>query len=112
MAKAVVNHVHRINPDIRIIGAALPTALGSKVGTHGTPEQDAKRKALNDFIRNSGVFDGVLDFDAVTLNPANGQMKAEFVLGSTIGGPGDNLHPNRAGYLRMAESVDFSVVLP
>jgi hypothetical protein len=73
---------------------------------------DAKRKALNDFIRNSGVFDGVLDFDAVTLNPASGEMKAELLPGSTVDGSGDKVHPNRAGHLRMAESVDFSVVLP
>jgi lysophospholipase L1-like esterase len=35
-------------------------------------------------------------------------MKAEFVPDSTIGGPGDKLHPNRAGYQAMADSIDLA----
>lgn len=56
------------------------------------------------FIRTSGVFDGVIDFDAATLDPATGGMKPEFVPESTTGGPGDKLHPNRAGYLAMGNA--------
>jgi hypothetical protein len=39
---------------IRVIGATVISALGSTIasGAHGFPEQDAKRKALNDFIRS------------------------------------------------------------
>ena len=91
-------------PGIRVIGATVVSALGSTVanGAHGFPEQDAKRKALNDFIRSSGVFDAVVDFDAVTLDRATGGIKPEFVPESTMGGAGDKLHPNRAGYVAMA----------
>jgi lysophospholipase L1-like esterase len=102
------------SPGIRVIGATVVSALGSTIasGAHGFPEQDAKRKALNDFIRSSGVFDGVVDFDAATLDPATGGIKPEFVPESTMGGAGDRLHPNRAGYLAMGMSIDLALVAP
>ena len=82
-------------------------------GRHGSPEQDEKRTALNDFIRNSGgVFDGVVDFEKATLDRATGGLRAEFVPDSTIGGPGDGLHPNRAGYLAMGDGVDLGLLRP
>jgi lysophospholipase L1-like esterase len=101
-------------PGIRVIGATVVSALGSTVanGAHGFPEQDAKRQALNDFIRSSGVFDAVVDFDAVTLDRATGGIKPEFVPESTMGGAGDKLHPNRAGYLAMGTSIDLALVAP
>lgn len=100
------------SPGIRVVGATLPSALGATLAAHGFPEQDEKRKALNDFIRKSGTFDGVVDFDAATLDPATGGIKAEFVPDSTAGGPGDKLHPNRAGYHAMGFAVDPAVILP
>ena len=75
------------------------------------PLQDGKRKALNEFIRTSGVFDGVVDFDKATLDSATGELKPEFVPESTTGGPGDKLHPNRAGYLAMGNSIDLDTVM-
>ncbi len=96
---------------IRIIGATLATALHSTNAAHGSGEQDAQRKALNEFIRTSGVFDGVADFDKVTLDTATGEMKPEFVPESTTGGPGDKLHPNRAGYLAMANAIDLEMLM-
>ena len=45
------------------------------------------------------MFDGVIDFDKATLDPQTGGLKPQFVPKSTTGGPGDELHPNRAGYL-------------
>src|SRR5437763_11025200 len=73
-------------PGVRVIGATVVTALGATNAAHGSPEQDEKRKALNAFIRTSGVFDSVIDFDAVILDPATGAMRAEFVPESTTGG--------------------------
>ena len=99
-------------PGIRVAGATVTTALGSSSAAHGFAEQDAKRRALNDFIRTSGVFDTVLDFDAAVLNPGIGEMRAEFIPDSTIGGPGDKLHPNRAGYVAMATGIDLAALLP
>lgn len=97
---------------IRVVGATVTSALGSTNPGHGSPEQDEKRKALNAFIRSSGVFDAVVDFDAATLDPATGGMKAEFVPESTTGGPGDKLHPNRAGYQAMGAVIAPNVVIP
>jgi lysophospholipase L1-like esterase len=65
---------------------------------------------VNRFIRTSGVFDGVADFDAVTLDSATGMLRAEFQPNSTIGGAGDRIHPNRAGYQAMANAVDLQML--
>jgi lysophospholipase L1-like esterase len=97
---------------IRTVGATVATALGSTSAAHGFAEQDEKRKALNAFIRASGLFDAVVDFDAVTLDAATGGLKAEFVPDSTAGGPGDKLHPNRTGYHAMGFGVDPLAVVP
>jgi lysophospholipase L1-like esterase len=99
-------------PGVRVIGATVTTALGSTSPAHGFPEQDAKRKALNDFIRAGGLFDGVAEFDRATVDPRTGELRAEFVPESTTGGPGDKLHPNRAGYLAMAQAIDLDQLLP
>src|SRR5215207_6050333 len=98
-------------PGIRVLGATVVTALASTSAAHGFPEQDEKRKRLNEFIRTSGVFDAVLDFDRATLDPQTGGLKPEFVPDSTAGGPGDKLHPNRVGYLAIATSIDLKTLL-
>ena len=95
---------------ISVVGATVTCALGSTSAAHGFAEQGQKRKQLNDFIRSSKIFDGVIDFDAVILDPATGQLKPEFVPESTTGGPGDKLHPNRVGYQVMGNSIDLKVV--
>ena len=107
--KEVVARIRSRAPGVRIIAATVISALGS---SNRTPEEDARRKALNEFIRGSGLFDGVADFDRATIDPQTGGLRAEFVPDSTIGGPGDKLHPNRAGYLAMAMSVDLNLLAP
>ncbi|MEI7571115.1 MAG: hypothetical protein WCJ34_16920, partial [Alcaligenaceae bacterium] len=104
--------VKRLNTaGIRVIGATVGSALASTSAAHGFPEQDEKRKVLNDFIRTSPLFAGVIDFDVVTLDPQTGQMKPEYVPDSTIGGPGDRLHPNRAGYHAMGDAIDLTMLI-
>jgi len=110
--KQVVGHIRARRPDMRVIGATVVSALGSSSAAHGFPEQDEKRKALNEFIRTSGLFDGVVDFDKATLDPQSGGLKGEFVPESTTGGAGDKLHPNRAGYLAMGLAIDLDLLLP
>jgi len=90
----------------------VTTALGASNAAHGFPEQDQKREALNEFIRTSGLFDGVIDFDKATLDPQTGSLKPEFVPDSTIGHAGDKLHPNRAGYLAMGMTIDLALFKP
>ncbi len=96
---------------VKVIGATLTPVAGTQAAGHGSPDQDAKRRALNDFIRNSGgVFDGYVDFEKATIDRTTGGLRPEFVPSSTIGGPGDKLHPNRAGYMAMGDAVDLRML--
>jgi lysophospholipase L1-like esterase len=97
-------------PGVKIFAATLTSALNSTIVSHGRPEVDAKRKALNDFLRTSKIFDGVIDFDKATIDPATGEVKAEYQPNSSIGGPGDKLHPNRAGYAAMGNAIDLATI--
>ncbi len=95
---------------VRVIGATAVSALGASNPAHGFQEQDDKRRQLNAFIRTSGVFDGVADFDPVVTDPQSGAMRAEFVPDNTVGGAGDKLHPNRLGYLAMGTAIDLKLL--
>jgi lysophospholipase L1-like esterase len=110
--RSIVGRMRAAKPGIRVIGATVVSALGATNAAYGSAEVDAKRQALNSFIRTSGLFDHVADFDAVMRDPATGQLKAAFVPDSTTGGPGDRLHPNRAGYLAMGQSLDLDWFAP
>lgn len=94
---------------IRVIGATLTSSLNS-TPTHGTAAVDSQRKTINEFIRSGGVFDGFVDFDAATLDATTGAMRRGFWPNSSTGGPGDGLHPNRAGYQAMANAIDLKLL--
>jgi lysophospholipase L1-like esterase len=65
-------------------------------------EGEAKRQAVNAWIRSSAVVDGVIDFDSAVRNPADtASLLPAF-------DSGDHLHPNDAGYAAMAAAVDIS----
>ena len=83
-----------------IIGATLTPAAPR---APYTPELEAKRVAVNSFIRTSGVFDGVIDFDAATRDPAH---PTQFLAAYDSG---DHLHPNDAGYKAMGDAIDLAV---
>ena len=53
----------------------------------------------------------VADFDKATLDSGTGGMRPEFIPESTTGGPGDKLHPNRAGYQAMGAAIDLAPLL-
>lgn len=97
-------------PGVKVYAATLTSALNSTIATHGRPEVDTKRKALNDFLRTSKIFDGVIDFDAATLDDKTGELKPEMQPNSSTGGPGDKLHPNRVGYAAMANTIDLDMI--
>ena len=109
--KEVVSRLRAKVPGVRVIGATVTSALGSTSAAHGHVEQNDKRIALNEFVRTSALFDGVIEFEKVALDTATGGMRPEFVPDSTTGGPGDKLHPNRAGYLAMGNAIDLSMVM-
>ncbi|KAA2256896.1 SGNH/GDSL hydrolase family protein [Solihabitans fulvus] len=81
---------------VRVIGATMTPFEGWRVYS---PTLEATRTAANDFIRNSKVFDGVVDFDAAIRDPQDPlKMRAAY-------DSGDHLHPNDAGYQAMAAAV-------
>lgn len=93
----------------RIVMGTITPALGSTAAA-GTADVDARRQTVNAFIRSSDLFDGVIDFDAATRDPRTSGLRPEFQPNSSIGGPGDGLHPNRAGYLAMGTAVDLKLL--
>jgi lysophospholipase L1-like esterase len=98
-------HLH----GLRIFGATLTpfedTFHGTPLFGYYSPEKDKVRDEVNAFIRDSGKFDGVIDFDAVVRDPARpAHVKAEF-------DAGDHLHPSDAGYVAMADSIDLDKLL-
>ena len=97
-------------PGVKVIGATVTSALGSTSAAHGHKEQDDNRRALNAFMRDGNLFDAVVDFDRTTIDPAGGGLKPEMIPESTTGGPGDKLHPNRAGYVAMASAFDAAAI--
>ena len=96
---------------IKVIGGTLTPTKGAP-GVYGSPEVEASRQAVNQFIRTGGIFDAVVDFEAATMDPATGMFRAEFQPSSTTGGPGDQIHPNRAGYQAMALAIDLNLIAP
>ena len=68
-----------------------------------TTEGEAKRVAIDEFIRAGGAFDAVIDFDAVLRDPS----RPTRILPAFDGG--DHLHPNDAGYKAMADSIDLTL---
>jgi lysophospholipase L1-like esterase len=96
---------------LRIVGATITPSLNAN-GNAGTPDANTRRQAVNTFIRTSGIFDAVADFDAATVDPTTGGLREPFVPNSTIGGAGDRLHPNRAGYQAMGSAIDLKVFAP
>lgn len=60
------------------------------------------RQAVNDFIRTSGTFDAVADFDAALRDPQNPHRLAPQY------DSGDHLHPNAAGHRAMADAVNLA----
>jgi lysophospholipase L1-like esterase len=108
--KDVVERLHA--KKIKVIGATLLSSFGSPIASYGFPKVDTERKKVNDFIRFGGLFDAVADFDAATLDPATGAMKAPMQPNDTTGGPGELLHPNRVGYQAMAEAIDLKLLAP
>jgi len=97
-------HLHKM----RIIGATLTpfeeTFKGSPLEGYYNADKEKKRQAINKWIRESGAFDAVLDFDAVVRNPS----RPSYI--QAIYDAGDHLHPNDAGYKAMAESIDLKLL--
>ncbi len=95
---------------VRVVGATLTPFAGALPGTplsdYYQKEKDALRQQLNAWIRASGLFDAVLDFDALARDPAH-PLRLLPAYDS-----GDHLHPGDAGNRALAEAIDVSLLLP
>ncbi len=85
---------------IKVFGATLTPYKGAG---YFTEKGEKIREAVNAWILTSGVFDGTVDFDKATRDPANPLVYAPQY------DSGDHLHPKDAGYSAMADSIDLSL---
>ncbi|KAJ6168862.1 hypothetical protein N7497_001705 [Penicillium chrysogenum] len=97
--KQIATRVHALG--IPLFGATI-TPFGSSASSdyvqpYSSPEREKTRQQINKFIRQSGVFDAVLDFDRVLRDP-----QVPYQLLETYDS-GDHLHPSVAGYQALAD---------
>lgn len=85
---------------IKVYGATLTPIKGSG---YDFPQAEVDRQAVNAWIRTSGEFDAVIDFDQATRDPAD---PAQFLPAYDSG---DHLHPNDVGYKAMADAIDLKL---
>ncbi|OEJ26524.1 G-D-S-L family lipolytic protein [Streptomyces agglomeratus] len=97
--RSLIRQAHAKN--IKVVGATLTPIKGSlyddKDGVN-----EAKRNAVNHWIRTSGEYDSVVDLDRALADPKGGMRVAY--------DSGDALHPNDAGYRVMAEALDLDTL--
>jgi len=85
---------------IRVYGATI-TPFGES--SYFSAEAEAERQSVNAWIRNSGKFDAVIDFDAAirdAQNPSHLVPAAD---------SGDHMHPGDAGYKIMSDTIDLKL---
>jgi lysophospholipase L1-like esterase len=93
-AQQIINRCHLRG--IRIIGGTLPPYEGAP---YFSVNGDQTRKAFNQWIRNNGLFDAVIDFEQAVQDPG----QADRFLPAYDSG--DHLHPSDTGYAAMAEAA-------
>ncbi|WP_254705491.1 SGNH/GDSL hydrolase family protein [Streptomyces vilmorinianum] len=86
---------------LKIVGATLTPIKGS---FYDTPANEAKRDAVNEWIRDSGAYDAVVDFDRAVSDPTDRDALLPAY------DSGDRLHPNDAGFRAMAEALDLDAL--
>ena len=88
---------------LRIYIATLTPFVGTVFTNYYSDEKEARRQAINSWIRAQTVFDGVFDFDKVANDPtAPGHLLPAF-------DHGDHLHPNSAGAAVLADSIPLDI---
>ncbi|MEV5595818.1 SGNH/GDSL hydrolase family protein [Streptomyces sp. NPDC052496] len=83
---------------VKAVGATVTPFKGA---AYYSERGEAKRDALNEWIRTSGEYDEVVDLDRTLADPADRDRLAPAY------DSGDHLHPSDAGYRAMAEAVDL-----
>jgi lysophospholipase L1-like esterase len=86
---------------IRVFGATLTPFEGAD---YYSADGEVERQALNQWIRTSGAFHGVFDFDAAVRDPSHpSEFREDYQ-------SGDHLHPSAAGYKAMADAINLSLL--
>jgi lysophospholipase L1-like esterase len=88
---------------VKLIGATITPFEDVVVPGYYSESKEAVRQAVNKWIRSSGLFDGVIDFDAVLRDPDHpSRLLPRFA-------SKDRLHPNDLGYQAMADAIDLAL---
>lgn len=88
---------------VKLIGATIAPFEEVVVPGYYSESKEKVRQAVNKWIRTSGAFDGVIDFDAVLRDPDHpSRLLPRFA-------SKDHLHPNDLGYQAMADAIDVSL---
>jgi lysophospholipase L1-like esterase len=85
---------------IRVYGGTILPFSGSQYASAG---HEAARQTVNDWVRTSGKFDAVIDFDAVLRDPQNPSKLLP------LADSGDHLHPSIKGHQMMGDCVDLKL---
>ena len=85
---------------IKVYGATITQI---KESFYYADYREEARKKVNDWIRNSGRFDAVIDFSKVMEDPNN----PDVILDTAH--DGDHLHPNELGYQMMGGAIDIKL---
>jgi len=88
---------------IRVFGGTLLPFEDTTIAGFYSAGKEAKRQAVNQWIRASGAFDGIIDFDKATRDPARPTRLLPAY------DSGDHLHPNDAGMKAMAEAIPLEL---
>jgi lysophospholipase L1-like esterase len=90
---------------IKLFGATL-TPFGNETFLPGAwnPVREGYRVAVNRWIRDSGVLDGVVDFDKALRDP---ECPTQML---PIYDCGDGLHPSDLGYCKMGDAIDLTLL--
>jgi lysophospholipase L1-like esterase len=96
----IITRAHAHN--IKIYGATITPDTGSDY-YHPSAAGEADRQKVNAWIRATGHFDAVIDFDKITADPANPKQLLPAY------DSGDHLHPGPAGYRAMGQAIDLAL---
>ena len=88
---------------VKLIGGTIGPFEGVTLPGYYSESKEAARQTINKWIRTSGSFDGVIDFDAVLRDPDHpSRLLPRFA-------SKDHLHPNDDGYQAMADTIDLAL---
>ena len=99
--RQIIDRAHAMG--LKVYGGTLTPFQAFVPGLYYTPDGEATRQAVNQWIRTSKAYDAVIDFDKAIRDPANPARLLPAY------DSGDNLHPNDAGYKAMADAINLSL---